>query len=163
MTAPDQRSRVFRSVHEGNSGPVGPLNRIDHDVRLNKEHAANTSSAKTSSECRPEMLNFPIRFRNATGAVQPIAERVNIRLMDFNFFTSTKHPRHCPRCCSQANEPAASNSPSRNAWRTSSHSEQGPAVLVLDSGIMTMHRLERQPASGLTMTFPFMFGWIEHK
>ena len=42
----------------------------------------------------------------------------------------------------------------------------GPAVLVLDSGIMTMHRLaERklQPARGLTMTFPFMLGWIEHK
>jgi hypothetical protein len=112
------------------------------------------------------MLNYPIRFRNAIGAVQPIAERVNIRLMDFNFFTSTKQPRHCPRCCSQANESAASNSQSKNAWRTSSHSEQGPAVLVLDSGIMTMHRLaerKRQLAPRLTMTFPFMFGWIEHK
>src|ERR1700722_65735 len=43
------------------------------------------------------------------------------------------------------------------------HSEQGPAVLVPDSEITTMHRLARQPASGLTMTFPFMFGWIEHK
>jgi hypothetical protein len=139
---PDQRSRVFRSVHEGNSRPCW------------------------ASECRPEMLDYPIRFRNATGAVQPIAERVNIHLMDFNFFTSTKQPWHRPRCCSQANESAASNSPSKNAWRTSSHSGQGLAVLVLDSGIMTVHRLaerKRQPAPGLTMTFPFMFGWIEHK
>src|SRR5271169_5251546 len=54
----------------------------------------------------------------------------------------------------------------RTHGETRSHSEQGPAVLVLDSGIMTMHRLaerKRQLAPGLTMTFPFMFGWIEHK
>jgi hypothetical protein len=30
---------------------------------------------------------------------------VSIRLMDFTFFISRKHPRYCPRCCSQANEP----------------------------------------------------------
>ena len=95
-----------------------------------------------------------------------MAERLIFRLKDFKFFISRKQPWHCPRCCSQVNESATSNSPSKKAWRTNSHSEQGPTVLVLDSGITTMHRLaerERQLAPGLTMTFPFMFGWIEHK
>jgi hypothetical protein len=32
------------------------------------------------------MLAQLIRFRNLTGAGQPIAERMNIHLMDFNFF-----------------------------------------------------------------------------
>jgi hypothetical protein len=62
-----------------------------------------------------------------------MAERLIFRLMDFKFFTSRKQPWHCPRCCSQVNESAASNSPSKKAWRTSSHSEQGPAILMLDS------------------------------
>jgi hypothetical protein len=64
-----------------------------------------------------------------------MAERVNFSLMDFKFFISPEQPWHRSRCCSQVNESAASNSPSKKAWSTSSHSEQGPAVLMLDVGI----------------------------
>ena len=62
-----------------------------------------------------------------------MAERLILHLMDFKFFTSMEQPRHCPRCCSHLNESATFSSPSKNAWRTSSHSEQGPAVLILHS------------------------------
>jgi hypothetical protein len=59
---PDQRSRVFRSVHEGNSRPCW------------------------ASECRPEMLDYPIRFRNATGAVQPNCGTREYPSRGFQFF-----------------------------------------------------------------------------
>jgi transposase-like protein len=63
-----------------------------------------------------------------------MAERLNFRLMDFKFSNSPEQRWHCPRCRSQVNESAMSNSPSKKAWRTSSHSEQAPAALTLDSG-----------------------------
>jgi hypothetical protein len=59
--------------------------RVDHDVYFKLEPAARRSSAKTYSECRLEMLAQLIRLRTLTGAGQPIAERVNIHLMDFSF------------------------------------------------------------------------------
>jgi hypothetical protein len=62
-----------------------------------------------------------------------MAERLSFRLMNFKFFISPEQRWHRPRCSSQVNESAASNSPSKKAWRTSSHSEQGPAILMLDS------------------------------
>jgi hypothetical protein len=43
------------------------------------------SSAKIDGECRLEMAAQPIRFRNLTGASQPIAERVNMHLLGFKF------------------------------------------------------------------------------
>jgi hypothetical protein len=64
-----------------------------------------------------------------------MAERLILRLIEFKFFTSIEQPWHCPRCCSHFCESAASNSPSKNAWRASSHSEQGPALLILHSGL----------------------------
>jgi hypothetical protein len=76
MTAPDQWSRVFSRRYWA---------RVDHDVYLNKEPAARRSSAKAYSECRLEMPAQLIRFRNLTGAGQPIAERVNIHLLGFKF------------------------------------------------------------------------------
>jgi hypothetical protein len=97
-----------------------------------------------------------------------MAERVNFSLMDFKFSISPEQRWHRSRCCSQIKESAAPNSPSKKAWSTSSHSEQGPAVLMLDvglGGIMAIPNVaerKRQLAS-LTMTLPFMFGWIEHK
>ena len=60
---------------------------------------------------------------------------MNFSLMDFKLFISAEQRWHRSRCCSQVKESAASNSPSKNAWSTSSHSEQGPAVLMLDVGI----------------------------
>jgi hypothetical protein len=99
-----------------------------------------------------------------------MADRLILRLMEFKFFTSMEQPSHCPRCCSHLNESATFSSPSKNAWRTSSHSEQGPAVLILHSGLSgwniamrTRSLRDGQLAPGLTMTLPFMFGWIEHK
>jgi hypothetical protein len=99
-----------------------------------------------------------------------MTERVNFRLMEFNFLISPEQPWHCPRCCSHVDESSASNSPSKKAWRTSSHSEQGPTVLTFDSGagrkIMAIApgmRRDGQLAPGLTVTLPFMFGWIEHR
>jgi hypothetical protein len=99
-----------------------------------------------------------------------MTERVNFRLMEFNFLISPEQPWHCKRCCPHVDESSASNSPSKKAWRTSSHSEQGPTVLALDSGVggkiignRTGVRRDGQLAPGLTMTLPFMFGWIEHK
>jgi hypothetical protein len=74
FNAPDQWSRA-RSYWA----------RVDHDVYFKLEPAARRSSAKTYSECRLEMPAQLIRFRNLTRAGQPIAERVNIHLMDFNF------------------------------------------------------------------------------
>jgi hypothetical protein len=62
-----------------------------------------------------------------------MAERLSFRLMNFKFFISPEQRWHRPRCSSQVNESAASNSPSKKAWRTSSHSGQAPAI-VLDSG-----------------------------
>ena len=62
-----------------------------------------------------------------------MAERLSFRLMNFKFFISPEQRRHRPRCSSQVNESAASNSPSKKAWRMSSHSGQAPAI-VLDSG-----------------------------
>jgi hypothetical protein len=59
--------------------------RVDHDVNFKLEPVARRSSTKTYSECRLEMPAQLIRFRNLTRAGQPIAERVNIHLMDFNF------------------------------------------------------------------------------
>jgi hypothetical protein len=97
-----------------------------------------------------------------------MAERVNFSLMDFKSSISLKQRWHRSRCCSQVKESAAPNSPSKKAWSTSSHSEQGPSVLMLDvglGGIMAIPNVaerKRQLAS-LTMTLPFMFGWIEHK
>ena len=98
-----------------------------------------------------------------------MAERLNFCLIDFRIFNSPEQLWHRPRCSSQASESAASNSPSKNALRTSSQSEQAPVVLMLDSdaggGIMAMSTIslrEYQLAS-LTITLPFMFGWIEHK
>jgi hypothetical protein len=76
----------------------------------------------------------PIRFRKTTGAAHPMAERLIFCLIDFRFFNSPEQPWHRPRCSSQATESAASNSSSKNAWRTSAQSEQAPAVLMLDSG-----------------------------
>ena len=64
-----------------------------------------------------------------------MTERLSIRLMDFKFLISTEQPRHRPRCSSNANESAVSNSPSKNAWRAISHSEQGPVTLIPDSFI----------------------------
>jgi len=99
-----------------------------------------------------------------------MAERLILHLMDFKFFTSMEQPWHCPRCCSHLNESATFSSPSKNAWRTSSHSEQGPAVLILHSGpsgwniaMRTRSLRDGQLAPGLTITFPFILGWIEHK
>jgi hypothetical protein len=63
-----------------------------------------------------------------------MAKFVILRLMDFKFLISPEHRWHRSRCRSQVNESAASNSPSKKAWRTSSHSGQAPAVLMLDSG-----------------------------
>jgi hypothetical protein len=62
-----------------------------------------------------------------------MAERLSFRLMNLKFFNSPEQRGHRPRCSSQVIEPAASNSPSKKAWRTSSHSGQAPAT-VLDSG-----------------------------
>ena len=99
-----------------------------------------------------------------------MADRLILRLMEFKFFTSMEQPSHCPRCCSHLNESAMFSSPSKNAWRTSSHSEQGPAVLILHSGpsgwniaMRTRSLRDGQLAPGLTITFPFILGWIEHK
>jgi hypothetical protein len=63
-----------------------------------------------------------------------MAERLSFRLMNFKFFISPEQRWHRPRCSSHVNESAASNSPSKKAWRTSSHSGQAPAVLMLVSG-----------------------------
>jgi hypothetical protein len=99
-----------------------------------------------------------------------MAKCVIFRLMDFKFLISPKQRWHRSRCCSHVNESAASNSPSKKAWRTSSHSGQAPAVLMLDSGaggrimaMRTMYLKRERQLAGLTMTLPFMFGWIEHK
>ena len=62
-----------------------------------------------------------------------MAERLSFCLIDFRSFISPEQRLHRPRCSSQASEPAASNSPSKNACRTSSQSEQAPAVLILAS------------------------------
>jgi hypothetical protein len=71
--------------------------------------------------------------------------RLNFRLIDFRFLNSPEQRRHRSRCNSQACESAASNSPSKKAWRTSSQSEQAAAVLMLVSGaggdIMTMRTM----------------------
>jgi len=63
-----------------------------------------------------------------------MAERLSFCLIDFRLFISPEQRWHRPRCSSQASESAASNSPSKKACRTSSQSEQAPAVLMLDSG-----------------------------
>ncbi len=60
---------------------------------------------------------------------------MNFSLMDFKLFISEEQRWHRSRCCSQVKASAASNSPSKNAWSASSHSEQGPATLMLDVGI----------------------------
>jgi hypothetical protein len=87
----------------------------------------------------------PIRFRKLSGAAHPRAERLNFCLIDFRSLNSPEQRWHRPRCSSQACESAASNSPSKKAWRTSSQSEQAPAVLMLVSGaggeIMTMRNI----------------------
>jgi hypothetical protein len=73
-----------------------------------------------------------------------MAERVNFSLMDFKSSISLEQRWHRSRCCSQVKESAAPNSPSKKAWSTSSHSEQGPAVLMLDvgiDGIMTIRNM----------------------
>jgi hypothetical protein len=63
-----------------------------------------------------------------------MAERLIFCLIDFRFSNSPEQRWHRPRCSLQASESAASNSPSKKACRTSSQSEQGPAVLMLDAG-----------------------------
>jgi hypothetical protein len=50
-----------------------------------------------------------------------MAERLSFRLMNFQFFISPEQREHRPRSSSQVNESVASNSPSKKAWRTSSH------------------------------------------
>jgi hypothetical protein len=74
-----------------------------------------------------------------------MAERLNFCLIDFRFLNSPEQRWHRSRCSSQTCESAASNSPSKKAWRTSFQSEQAPAVLMLVSGaggeIMTMHTM----------------------
>jgi hypothetical protein len=92
------------------------------------------SSTKICSG-RSERRDYPIRFRKASGATHPRAEPLNFSLIDFRFLNSLEQPWHRSRCSSQVKESAASNSPSKKAWSTSSHSEQGPAVLMLDVGI----------------------------
>src|SRR5258707_11933405 len=76
----------------------------------------------------------PIRLRKAAGAVHPMAERLNLCRIDFRFLNSPEQRWHRPRCSSQAIESTASNSPSKKACRTNSHSAQAPAVLLRDSG-----------------------------
>jgi tRNA G46 methylase TrmB len=74
-----------------------------------------------------------------------MAERLNFRLIDFRFLNSPEQRWHRSRCSSHACESAASNSPSKKAWRTSFQSEQAPAALMLGSGaggeIMTMRTM----------------------
>ena len=74
-----------------------------------------------------------------------MTERLSFFLIDFRLFISPEQRWHRPRCSSQAGESAASNSPSKKACRTSSQSEQAPAVLMLVSGaggeIMTMRTM----------------------
>ena len=102
------------------------------------------SSAKIHSG-RFDRRNQPIRFRKASGALHPMVERLSFRLIDSRFLNSPEQRWHRSRCSSQARESAASNSPSKNACRTSLQSEQAPAVLILVSGagekIMTMRTM----------------------
>jgi hypothetical protein len=71
-----------------------------------------------------------------------MAERLNLCRIEVRFLNSPEQRWHRSRCSSQACESAPSNSPSKNAWRTSLQSEQAPTVLMLVSSaggeIMTM-------------------------
>jgi hypothetical protein len=113
------------------------------DFRLELPTTMITPAPKSPANVQGH--NQPMRFRKASGGAHPIAERLIFCLIDFRFFNSPEQPWHRPRWSSQASESVASNSPSKNAWRTSSQSEQAPAALMLDSGAgggsITMHTM----------------------
>ncbi len=115
----------------------------------------NTISRSVPFPAPIARFNAPDQWSRARRCWARVDHDVYFKLEPAEISSSMTQPWHCPRFRSQANESAASNSPSKNASRTSSHSEQGPAALALDSGIMTMHRLaqrHRQLAPGLMIT-----------
>jgi hypothetical protein len=97
----------------------------------------------------PRMLAQLIRFLNLAGAGQPIAERVNIHLVDFNFIfnqatlASPKVP-----LASQRNLP-------RLILR---RMEIGTRIGFGDHDNAPPRRVATSTCLGLTMTLPFMLG-----
>ena len=63
-----------------------------------------------------------------------MAERLNFRLIDFSFFPFPRNVGIARGEVHRLTTLPASNSPSKKACRTSSQSEQAPAVLMLDTG-----------------------------
>src|SRR2546423_3659288 len=100
--------------------------------------------------------NGPSKARVANPVTQDsrrsLAERLNFCLIDFRFLNSPEQRWHRLRCSSQACESAASNSPSKNACRTSLQSEQGPYVLMPMSGAAEQDSQSQRTQNALRLT-----------
>src|ERR1700691_6278535 len=81
----------------------------------------------------------------------------------FQFFYFNEAPSALPKVLLASQRTCRVQFSAENRMENEVPFRTGASVARAGSRIMTMHRLERQPASGLTMTFPFIFGWIEHK